>query len=240
MTRRALVPTRRGLLLAGGGTLALATLGRAAGATGAVPAPPGDLGFDVFRSGDHIGSHTIRFDRDGDAVSVAIDIELAVTVLFVTVFRYAHTNRETWQGGRLERIRTRTDNNGEALCVDGERQGDRLKVEASAGRYELPPDVIPTSYWNYGTVDRSRLLNSQKGTPMDVRVAAGAVETVPGDGGVIEARRYAMSGDLELDLWYDGTDRLARIRFTPRTDSTPIDYVRRADAAVPMTDWPGS
>ena len=56
----------------------------------------------------------------------------------------------------------------------------------------------------------TRLLDTQKGRLLDVQVRRAGVERLPGTD---SATRYTVRGDLDLDLWYDMTDRLRRIAF---------------------------
>ena len=61
--------------------------------------------FAVDRNGSPIGHHTLRFSRDGERLSVDIDILLEVKLAFITLYRYRHTNRELWEAGRLLELR---------------------------------------------------------------------------------------------------------------------------------------
>src|SRR5690606_27129350 len=94
---------------------------------------PRDVAFDVYRKGELIGAHEIAFRRNGDDLEATIDIRLQVDVLFLPVYRYRHQNRETWRDGRLVRIETETDDNGDSFYVKGEAGPDGFRVESTAG-----------------------------------------------------------------------------------------------------------
>jgi hypothetical protein len=201
--------------------------GLAAASLAAEAAPPRDLAFDVLRKGERIGAHVIAFREENGRLEVEVNINLAVKVLLVTVFRYDHVNHETWENGRLVRIVTHTDDDGEAHTVRGEAEGDAFRVTAPPPGYTTGADVMPTSWWNPDTVRRAELLNSQKGELMRVKILPGPEETVVTAAGEIAARRYLVTGDADLELWYDREDRLAKIRFKGG-DGAPIEY-RRLD-----------
>lgn len=188
--------------------------------------PPRDLAFDIYRKGEQIGSHEIDFAAKDGAIEAAIDIRIEVKLLFVPVYSYEHRNRELWRDGRLLRIDSRTDDNGEALFVKGAASPEGLAVESTAGDYVAPADVISTSWWNIETVRRDELLNSQRGELMAVNIRAAGEETIETAVGPIPARRYVVAGDAQLELWYDRDDRLAKIRFAG-SDGAPIEYRRR-------------
>ena len=189
-----------------------------------------NLFFELSRDETPIGRHEIRFARAAGRLDVDVRIDLEVELLFFTAFRYSHRNREVWQDGRLSAIRTETDDNGTDHSLVGRRTDDGLVVETGSGREILPAGLMPASWWHPETVGRQRLLNTQNGEVMTVRIAPGPLETIPGDGGTISARRYDCRGDLSLDLWRDLDDRLARIRFKAPADGSVIDYRRLAGA----------
>lgn len=218
---------RRRLLLAAGAAMALpAILPRAASA--ALSPTPLPLRFQVFREGQRIGTHAIGFARDGETLRVSVRIEIAVELLFVTAYRYSHRNEETWRGGVLQAIATRTDDDGRVFSLEGRRMPEGLVLRDGEGRSVLPAATIPSSFWHPDLVAQDRLLNTQDGRLMAVRFAPGPQEAIPGDGGSIQARRYVCSGDLELELWRDRAARLAGMRFRAAADGSVIDYRREA------------
>lgn len=187
------------------------------------PTVPAVSDFTVLRDGAPIGTHRIRTEQAGDETRVSVDIDLRVKVAFITVYRYSHRNRETWRGGRLVAIDTRTDDNGTKQFVRGRATPAGFAVESSSGSRLLPADILPTSYWRPIPTDRTQLLDTQKGRILDVRVRReGADKLTAG----LSATRYAVRGDLDLDLWYDGASRLRRIAFDYQ--GARFDYAERA------------
>lgn len=194
----------------------------------AVGVLPREHTFELIRDGSPIGSHTIRFSREGEDLVVDIDIRIDVKVLGISFFRYRHNNREIWRGDRLQSIRTRTDDDGEELGVDGRLENGRFVVRTLAGeRFDYAPDVVPTSYWNPRIKQQEVLLNSQDGAPLKVSIRPGGRDPVQTDSRLIEdVNLYKVEGELNLNLWYDLGDRLVKLNFYPPGDSTLIDYLR--------------
>lgn len=188
---------------------------------------PADSRFTVMREGSPIGTHRIRTEQVGDETRVAVEIDLQVRIAFVTVYRYSHRNRETWRDGRLVAIDTRTDDNGTVTSVRGRATQAGFAIEASAGDRILPGDVLPTSYWRPIDPDRTRLLDTQTGRLLDVRVRREGEERLPAG---LLATRYSVRGDLDVDLWYDGGERLRRIAFDYR--GARFDYAEQATARL--------
>ena len=167
------------------------------------PAPgPWARSSSSARDGSPIGRHGLRFTPTGPA-AVEIDIELAVKVAFVTVYRYRHVNRELWEGDRLVSFSSRTDDNGTAhrsgppvgrLDPGGGRPGRRRGAQRGDADDLLAPPRVAGPAW----------IDSQNGRLLNCRVAAAGPATWPGrpDRG---RGRFAVTGDLSLDLWYAAT-----------------------------------
>jgi len=203
----------RRAFLAGCG--ALGGLALAGPLRAAVP-PAGGLAFDILRDGAPIGRHTVAFRHVGASLQVEIAIDIEVGLAFLTLFRYRHRNRELWQGGRLVALETTTDDNGDYHEVRARRRADDLWVEGGEGAFAAPADILPTSYWNPATPAQTRLLDTQHGRLLQVSVAPAGRETVTLAGEEVAARRFAMSGDLALDLWYTPRGRWLKVAFEAR------------------------
>ena len=182
-----------------------------------------NLAFEVLRKGKPIGTHTIAFTPNGDDLQVDIDIRLDVKFLMFNAYSYRHKNQEIWRDGQLVQIETKTDDDGENFFVNGRANGKGFEVNGSAGDAMAPATIIPTSYWDPAIVKQNKLLNTQTGELLEVSVAPGdETEIVVGDQ-TVDARHYVMSGDLDLELWYDPAGTLRRIRFEA-SDGSTIDY----------------
>ncbi len=204
------------------GFLALALL-PASLATATLTSAPG-IGFEVLRNGSPIGEHTIRFQQEDNQLIVDIEIGLEVKLAFITLFDYEHRNREVWKDGRLVSIRTETNNNGEKHVVRGRAIGGGFLVNGNEEQLMLPADVIPTSYWNPATRGADRLLNTQTGELIDVTVTPKETTPVAMPWGERQGQLHRISGDLEIDLWYDPNGCLLKLSFKAPGDGSTIDY----------------
>lgn len=211
-------PTRRRLLAACGALAGLGALPRALAAV-----PKGErLDFAALRDGAPLGSHRLRFRREGDLLHVEIAIDFEVSFAFLTFYRYRHRNHEVWRGDRLVRLESTTDDDGERFEVRARAEGGRLLVEGGGGRLELPPDTLSTSYWHQRTVEQGEWLNTQTGELARSTVTAHGAERIMAGGREVEAERYTLAGDINSDLWYhDGL--WAKLRFLAR--GSTIEYV---------------
>lgn len=182
------------------------------------------LDFLVLRNGSDFGKHSVVFTENGDELQVDIDIELRYQLGFLTLFRYVHHNTEVWRGGRLVSLDTKTDDDGTPYRVSYRAEGDKAVVDTPANRHVVPVGLIPTSYWNIATVNQKNLLNTQTGEISKVEAMEMGPDTKPARGVPGDSRRYRMTGDLNLNLWYS-QGVWAKIQFEIRGQD--MEYVRR-------------
>lgn len=159
--------------------------------------------FEVSLDDRKIGYHTFDLSEDGDRRVLETEAAFDVKLLFVTAFRYRHSNVEVWDDGCLQSINARTDSNGKMFEVRGTRKAQRLTVMRSNGDDELEECVRTFAYWNPDVLGAERLLNSQTGDYESVTVTADGDDTVDVGGVPVPAKRFTLStegGDIKL--WY--------------------------------------
>ncbi|WP_299362017.1 DUF6134 family protein [uncultured Paracoccus sp.] len=192
-------------------SLTLAALAPAAIAApaGSVPAS-GRLAFDVIRKGRDIGDYVVTFRGAGNdlTVGIATDVSVKLPVVGVSAYRFTQASTETWRGGHLAGLTSRTDDNGTAHDI-------------TLGATSL----IPASLWNADIVQSSQVLNTIDGSTDAISVSSLGLDTVTTGSGTVRATHYALRGGLDRDLWYDGAT-LVHVRFTAE-DGSQVDYVLR-------------
>ena len=107
------------------GSIFVSTTTPAAFAAGPVT---NEINFRVLLDDKEIGFHKFEITVDGGATLIKINAEFDVKFLFVTAYSYLHENSETWEGGCLRRIDSRTNSNGKHFAVSGERAKDSFEL----------------------------------------------------------------------------------------------------------------
>ena len=208
-------------LLAGGARLAVLP---SLPARAALPVPTsGRLGFDVMREGSKLGMHSLTFQPSSDGLTVQVAVDLVYKVAGIALYRYTHRATEIWRGDDVVSIDSQTDDNGERHRVSGRREAAGLVVQGTkAARYTAPADALPATHWNRRELEVP-WINTQDGRLMRPVVSQQGVEVIPTVGGTTQARRYALTGDVQLDMFYDdhGWAGLAFVK-----SGTPIRYER--------------
>ena len=209
----------RNILIAAALTASVA-LGDAGGAF----ADESDLSFTVLRDGSEIGSHEIHISEIAGKTTVNIETEVAVKLAFVTLYNFDHEGHEVWENGQLVSYASKTDDDGREKSLNAKRDGGDLAVNGSAGNRRVALTVVPASLWNMATVSQTHLLNTLDGSDMAVTIKYLGEEAVKVKGKDVMARHYAMTGELQRELWYDASGRLVKVRFAA-SDGTDIQYV---------------
>ncbi len=184
---------------------------------------PSDIDFKVYRDGDEIGHHRVKFSRDGDNIIADVSIELAVSFAGIRVFYYNHSSRETWSDGKLIAIESSTYNDGDDMKLTLRREGDALAIDGTKYQGEAPGTLVPSSYWFTDTVKQSQIIDSQNGRIFPCTIQMVGRETIEAGGIAIPATRYTLSEQLTMNLWYDDQGNWVKTSF--ETDGSLIDYV---------------
>ncbi len=208
---------RRGLLASG---LASLVIGPAEAAV------PPELRFNVMRNGSLIGHHGITFHQDGETIRATVVVEIVVRLGPIALYRYAHSVREVWRGGRFESMESETNDDGKPFRVRAIRGPEGVAIESSvAPRTVLPPTAIPLTHWNSLCMER-KLFNPQDGLPIDSTIVPRGDESVAlADGRTVRATHYSLVGKVALDDWYDADHMWTALR-SKGTDGSNIEYRR--------------
>jgi hypothetical protein len=180
------------------------------------------LMFTAYRNGSFLGTHKIDFSRSEERLVVDIEITFDVKLAFIPLYSYRHWNREIWAGGELLAMETRTNDNGTAFNVKAKQVDDRLVVNGSGGKLDLPVDTLTTSYWSEEAVTAGEWLDTQAGNLVRSIVTKRQPEPVMVEGKAVQAVPYDLEGDITCRLWYaDG--RWVKLAFAGE-DGSMIDY----------------
>lgn len=203
------------------------------GATGVVPTPAvadpvalygGSIEFDVFREGTKVGFHRTRFDADGAELSVTSTFELRIDVLFFTAYRYAYRSQARWRQGRLLTLTAEVSDDGKTSSLAVRRDGRHLIVRNGQAVDRVAAPMFPTNHWNAAVLAETKVLNTLTGRVNRVRIEPRGDEAVATERGDVKATRYAYTGELATEVWYDNAGRWVKMRFKG-TDGSTIEYV---------------
>lgn len=213
MTRRELLSgMAAGTLL----TLGVPGLARLAAAVTALPEGfPGTqtLVYDIVRDKAVVGHHRVAFVQNGDEITVTTDVDISVSVLFITVYTLDHHGVETWKDGVMTSFKSQTNDNGEKRFVEIVPESGDWRVVRESDLDIRPGDALIGSLWHPDTVNSTMLLDPIKGKLRKVRVTERGVETITVPLGTVQARHISIAGDVEQEVWYGPDGHIWQVDF---------------------------
>ena len=180
--------------------------------------------FDVYREGKNVGSHVVEFRGDADDLTVISKFNLQIDVLFINVFSFNYSSEANWKRGILERLAVDVDDNGDPFTFNVQRESEKLIVVNRQNNFSVPIPLYPTNHWNVGVLNQQRILNTLTGELNKIKIIKKGMEKIETGRGKVNSIRYAYTGELETDIWYDHTGRWVGMQFMGR-DGSLIKYV---------------
>lgn len=171
-------------------------------------ADTGRWDFNVFLGNKKLGKHTFEVVEEDGLKRVRSEAEFRYKILFVSAYRYEHTNLERWSDNCLLEFEAETNDNGTRIEASGEKEADGFAVLGEEGKEELPGCVMSFAYWNPAFLEQQKLLNPQSGEYIDVDIEELPITMLEVRGEKVEARPYRLVADnLELTVWYSTDNR---------------------------------
>jgi hypothetical protein len=183
--------------------------------------------FNISVDGDKCGTFlmTIQSQPDGRH-TVSGDAALEMKYL-VYKFRYTSKGTEVWNANKLERLESLAHYGGSKYQVTALSKGDEILVKANKKEHKLPANVWVTSYWREPQPDNDEqnvtLLDADKGHPLKAKLQRLGKRLVSVSGTERQCNHYRLSGEVDVQLWYDDQGRLARQETVASGHHTRLD-----------------
>jgi len=171
-------PNRRQFLALTGASLTVASL-----PAGPASASAATRQFNIYLGRKKVGGSSVHLSRSGSRVDAEIEVNLHLSILGLINFTYQLSNRESWQGGVLQEMRSRTNNNGPIEYANATRTGRGLEMDGSSYQGIVEGNPATTSYFTPDFLERRTWINTQNGavfTPSIGRVGAADFSTGEG------------------------------------------------------------
>jgi hypothetical protein len=142
-------------------------------------------------------------------------ISLSALRGLIKTFKYTYDGIEIWKDGRLLSFRSETDDNGTKYKVSANPEGDRLRVTVN-GRERVTTGIVVwvTTYWQLPDPkfrgQPMALLDADTGNDVNGTLQYIGLAPVTIAGQPVNCNHYQLTGNVTVDFWYDGSDRLVR------------------------------
>lgn len=180
--------------------------------------------YTIYRDGSEIGIRNLTIVQQGKDTVVDIVTRIEVSVAFITVFTRDEEFREVWRVGQLVSFTSVVDDDGEDFTVEALRDGTDIKVTANDVSYQAPADSLPGTYWTQEIGDASTLIHVKTGILQQVTTEPAGEKTVETGMGRVAAFHYTMTGDENVELWFDNTGVVVRAVYASN-DGSEIEFL---------------
>jgi Domain of unknown function (DUF6134) len=210
--------------------------------------------FKVSVDGKERGKCSMEIHRrDDGSDKLVIDAGMSFNYV-VYEYKYHSAGTEIWKDGKLAELENTADFNGTEYVVKAGSASKGLSVSVNGKTTQVEPDVWVTSYWQFperlewhdasadkGVVPASGsrpagkdggqavvLLDSDKGKRLRGELRHVGDEMLSIGGKRKTYAHYRISGDVQVDLWYDSARRLVRQESVESGHKTLLELTRVA------------
>jgi hypothetical protein len=186
--------------------------------------------YTVSVSGKPSGEVHMTIQRhDNGTVWMRCDTDITVKIA-LKEYKFIYRGLEIWKDQRLVKFDSNTDDNGKRYIVAAVAENNGVRVKVNNAEKVVPAHVWLTSYWSLPDAKlrggELPLLDADDGKELTGKLQFVANEKLKVGGQVIPLNHYRLSGKVNIDLWYDGSDRLVRQEWMEQGHKTVVELVR--------------
>jgi len=168
--------------------------------------------FDIFRNNKHIGQHIFSFKRNDDKLQVESEINFEIKKLGVLLYKYHVKGSEYFEGGKLVKFNSKTNQNGKEKYVNIKLEDDKLVIDGSSFKGKAPTDYLLGTWWNHSLVKAEAQISAVSGRIIKQKVTFIGKEILKiGDKTYNTLhfnfssvdKKLAKDKKLNTDVWYD-------------------------------------
>ena len=167
--------------------------------------------------------------QDDASIVMRCDTDIKVKFGLIT-YKYVYRGLEVWKDRRLTRLDSSTDDNGKRFTVSAVPDGANLKLTVNNVERQVRGDVWVTSYWTLPDAKKRTepltVLDADNGKLIDAKLAFVATEKLNIAGQNVTLNHYRLTGKTNIELWYDGSERLVRQEWTEQGHKTVLELLR--------------
>jgi hypothetical protein len=186
--------------------------------------------FAVLVSGKPAGEvHMTIHRQENGNIAMRCDTDIKVSMV-IGSYKFIYRGLEVWKDRRLVRFDSNTDDNGKRYIVSAVAEAGGLRVKVNNAERMARPETWLTSYWSLPDPKLRNqvipILDCDNGKDLDGKLAYVATEKHRVAGQEVTLNHYRLSGKVQVDLWYDGSERLVRQEWVEQGHRTQLELVR--------------
>lgn len=182
-----------------------------------------EIYFKVFRNGNHVGEHQVRFSLGENGQLIVItNMSIVIKVFGLTIYTFIYKSESEWLNGKLYNLDSEYKEGRSSNKVAVTLDNNTLYVNGPDGVVNGSENLLPTNHWNARVLSHNQVINTLNGNISNVSIKNVGREYIVAQGKSVEAERYEYTGDITASLWYDDEGRWLKMSFVK--DRSVIDY----------------
>jgi YD repeat-containing protein len=168
--------------------------------------------------------------QDDGSVTMTAQADIHFTAYLIKKYSYTFRDTEVWKGGRCLRLDSTCNDDGTNYTVSAVADGATLRVRVNGQERITRGEVWLTTYWCLPIMDqRNRavpLLDADTGRDITATLQYVGPAKVNVGGTAVDVAHWRLSGGVQVELYYDGQERLVRQEFVENGYRTVLELSR--------------
>ena len=196
------------------------------------------VAFDLIRKNKVIGSIETKFDQKDDFLIVETNVNIEVKALFLTLYKFIQSSKETWSNGEFIEFIGHTDFEDEReYFINGKDTDDNFTAFGMDGEIVLDKKILPLNYMNKKILNEKKIFETEKGIVREINVQKLDDEIISINNNDILSEKFLFDASKnpkdkgpfpQYTLWYSKeNDELIKFRFINWKDKREVIAQRR-------------
>lgn len=169
--------------------------------------------FNIVWRDIEVGYSSLNLIKNGSNLIVKVDVKIDVSLLGLRLFSYSLQCKEVWKNKELLSLKSKVLMGKKHEYVNGERTVNGFEVDGSSFSGVVKGNPATTSYFTPDFLERSVWISTQNGKPLEVKCTKIGEEQLETSKGKITAANWKVTGDLNLNLFYDKSNEWVGSKF---------------------------
>ena len=173
-----------------------------------------DRSFAIHIDKKLAGNYHLQINTKDDGTQMAsmqADVKVKSSIF---TYKYSFRGSEAWKDGKVLQVSTSTNDNGKKHTVFVTAMADGLSINANGKETTVNGEPWISTWWRLPSSltpgPRCLLLDADTGKVLQGKIANMGIEKITLLGTPVNCFHWRIRGDMEADLWFDGTHRLVR------------------------------
>ena len=176
------------------------------------------------------GSHELAIKSREDGSMVVASVSDVTVKIAIITYKYAFRGNEVWKEAKFQQLTSSTNDNGKKHTVVAENNKEGWAVKADGKEFQVKGDPWPTTYWRLPPEDKRgpivTLLDADTGKLLSAKMEKVGVEKITVLGKSVPCVHYKLTGGVQVDLWFDGADRMVQQESIEQGHRTVLELSR--------------